>query len=312
MASTVVSIGECMVELARGEGARYGLSYGGDSFNTAVYLARCGVSVAYATALGDDPYSAGIRALADAEGVDGSLIATAAGRMPGLYLIETTPAGERSFFYWRDRSPARELFELPAAAAVGDAMRAARLIYFSGITLSLYSAAGLDRFEAALRAAKAAGVQIAVDGNYRPRGWQGDAERARRTLARFFALADVALPTFDDEAALWSDRTPGDTIARLTSLGIGEIVVKRGPDGALAHAERGTEDVPCPAIVAAVDTTSAGDAFNAGYLAQRLAGAAPREAALSGHRLAAVVIAHRGAIVPAAATAAVLDGKIRT
>ena len=55
----VVTIGEVMVELVRGADGRYSLGYGGDTFNTAIYLARAGIPVVYATALGDDPYSDG-------------------------------------------------------------------------------------------------------------------------------------------------------------------------------------------------------------------------------------------------------------
>src|SRR2546430_1307125 len=70
----IVAVGEVMIELARGSDGRYGLAFGGDTFNTVVYLARAGVEAAYATALGDDPYSAGIVALATAEGVATDLV----------------------------------------------------------------------------------------------------------------------------------------------------------------------------------------------------------------------------------------------
>ncbi|PNA09928.1 sugar kinase, partial [Pseudomonas sp. MPR-R1B] len=53
----VVCVGEVMIELSRGNEGRYGQAFGGDTFNTAVYLARAGVPAAYATAMGDDPYS---------------------------------------------------------------------------------------------------------------------------------------------------------------------------------------------------------------------------------------------------------------
>ncbi|HEY0441061.1 MAG TPA: PfkB family carbohydrate kinase, partial [Xanthobacteraceae bacterium] len=135
--SRVVSVGEVMVELARGDDGRYGLAFGGDTFNTAVYLARAGVEVAYATALGDDPYSRRILDQAAAEGIATDLILKAPGRMPGLHLIETDKKGERQFYYWRDTSPARELFELPEWQGVAESLLGARLIYFSGITLSL-------------------------------------------------------------------------------------------------------------------------------------------------------------------------------
>src|SRR5690349_22282707 len=108
--SRVICVGEVMIELARGNDGRYGQAFGGDTFNTAVYLARAGVPAAYATAIGDDPYSDALVSLATAEGVNTDLIMRVPGRMPGLYLIETDGKGEREFYYWRDSSPARDLF----------------------------------------------------------------------------------------------------------------------------------------------------------------------------------------------------------
>ena len=298
----VISIGECMVELARGPDGRFGQAFGGDTFNTAVYLARCGVPVAYATALGDDPYSVGILGLARDEGIATDLVHIAPGRMPGLYLIETNRQGERTFHYWRERSPARDLFDGPAAPKVAAAMQTAKLVVFSGITLSLYGDAALDRFAVAIASARTAGARIAMDGNYRPRGWAGDLARARRTMERFWRLADIALPTFDDEAALWGDADPTATIDRLAALGVPEIVAKQGADGALCRMGSEMVAVPVPAFVKPVDTSAAGDSFNAAYLAARLGGAEPGAAALAGHCLAAIVIQHRGAIAPREAT----------
>lgn len=295
-----------MVELARGSDQRFGLAYGGDTFNTAVYLARAGEEVSYATALGDDPYSSAIIALAEREKIATDLIAIVPGRLPGLYLIETTADGERNFWYWRDRAPARELFELPEADRIANGLGRASLVYFSGITLSLYTERGLDRFEAALQAAKAAGARIVMDSNYRPRGWGGDIERARRTLERFWRLVDIGMPSLDDEQELWGDRDAKASVRRLQSLGVSEIAVKSGSSGAFIAADGLEWRVPAQSNVQPVDTTAAGDSFNAGYLAARRSGASPCDAADFGNRLAAVVIQHRGAIVPPEATAAVL------
>ncbi len=224
-------------------------------------------------------------------------------RMPGLYLIETS-AGERTFWYWRERSPARELFELAEAGPLRSAFRRASAIYVSGITLSLYSERGRDLLASELAEAKAAGARILMDGNYRPRGWPGGLTVARPVFARFWAIADIALPTFDDEAALWGDTSPAVTVARLRDLGVGEIVVKQGADGAAVAVDNSEPlSVPCPARVRPVDTTAAGDAFNAGYLAARLGGATAPDAALAGHRLAGLVVQHRGAIIPRSAMA---------
>jgi 2-dehydro-3-deoxygluconokinase len=305
---SVVSIGEVMVELSREPDGRFGLAFGGDTFNTAVYLARAGVPASYATALGDDRFSAAILALAEREGIGAGTILQAPGRVPGLYLIETANNGERTFTYWRDTSPARDLFELPGWEWLAEAILSAKIVYLSAITLSLYSTTGLGRLLAVLEAVRARGGIVAFDGNFRPRGWKGDLARARTIVGEALARCDIALPTFDDEAQLWGDRDPVATAERLAAAGPREIVVKCGQDGALVAAGTGVTMVPIPAPVAVVDTTAAGDSFNAGYLAARLSGVEPTAAALRGHRLAGAVIGHRGAIVPKAATDAALRG----
>jgi 2-dehydro-3-deoxygluconokinase len=301
--SRVICVGEVMVELSRGNDGRYGMGFGGDTFNTAVYLARAGIPAAYATAMGDDPYSDGLMALATAEGVNGDLIRRMRGRMPGLYLIETDAKGERKFYYWRETSPARDLFELPDWAAVAEALLSARLVYFSGVTLSLYSNTGIGRFLAALELARRQGVKVAFDGNFRPRGWKGDVARARTVFAEALKRVDIALPTFDDEATLWGDTNPEATVERLQAFGIGEIVVKNGSSTALVADKNGREHVPVPEVVEPIDTTAAGDSFNAAYLAARLNGENPLAAAGAAHGLAGQVIRHRGAIMPRAARA---------
>ena len=296
----VICVGEVMVELARGADNRYALSFGGDTFNTAVYLARAGIDVAYATALGDDPYSDALLSLASAEGVRTELIVRVPDRTSGLYLVETNPNGERSFFYWRDTSPARELFELPQWGVVAERLLACRLIYFSGVTLSLYSNVGIGRFLALVELARKNGVKIAFDGNFRPRGWKGDLARTRTVFMEALKRVDIALPTFDDEALLWGDASPDATVERLQAFGIGEIAVKNGAKGALVLNAGTCELVPVPQIVVPTDTTAAGDSFNAAYLAARLSGEGPVAAAASAHRLAGEVIRHPGAIMPRA------------
>ncbi|MEA2928422.1 MAG: 2-dehydro-3-deoxygluconokinase [Hyphomicrobiales bacterium] len=299
----VVSIGEVMVELSRGPEGRYGLAYGGDTFNTAVYLARAGIPTTYATALGDDPYSDELMALAAAEGVGTELMLRVPGRQPGLYLIETDGKGERKFYYWRDTSPARELFELADWPTLAESLLSARLVYFSGVTLSLYSNIGLGRFLAALELARKQGAIVAFDGNFRPRGWKGDVTRTRTVFTEALKRVDIALPTFDDEAVLWGDTNPAATVERLQAFGIPEIVVKNGPNNALVAHKTSREEVAVPEVVVPIDTTAAGDSFNAGYLAARLSGAEPTAAVGAAHSLAGQVIRHRGAIMPRAAAA---------
>jgi 2-dehydro-3-deoxygluconokinase len=296
----VVSVGEVMVELARGGDGRFAIGCGGDTFNTAVYLARAGVDAAFATALGDDPYSDSVLALAAAENVGRDLILRVPGRKPALYLVDNDQNGARRLHHWGDGAPARELFELDGWSRIAEGLLGARMVYFTGITLSLYSNVGLGRFLAVLEMARKAGAKVAFDANFRPRGWKGDVARARTVFIETLKRVDIALPAFDDEAILWGDPSPEATVDRMQAFGIAEVVVKNGPSTALVATGDKREHVPVPEVVEPVDAMAAGDGFNAGYLAARLTGTAPLDAAMAAHRLAGQVIRHRGAIMPRA------------
>src|SRR5882672_5246859 len=296
--SRVVAVGEVLVELARGGDGRFGVGCGGDTFNTAVYLARAGAEVAFATALGDDPYSDRILALAAAENVARDLVLRAPGRKPGLYLVDNDAGGQRRLYDWRDSAPARDLFEFDDWSRIAEGLLGARMIYFSGITLSLYSNIGLGRFLAVVELARKAGAKVAFDGNFRPHGWRGDLGRARTVYIEALKRVDVALPTFDDEAVLWGDPSPESTVERMQAFGIAEVVVKNGPNSALVAAGGRQEFVPSIEVTDPIDTTAAGDSFNAAYMAARLSGENPATAATAGHKLAAEKVRHRGAIMP--------------
>jgi 2-dehydro-3-deoxygluconokinase len=186
---------------------------------------------------------------------------------------------------------------------VAEGLTKAKLVYFSGITLSLYSNTGLGRFLALIEMMRQQGVKVAFDGNFRPRGWRGDLSRTRAVFMEALKRIDMALPAYDDEAVLWGDPSPEATVERLQAFGIAEIVVKNGPNSALVASGGRNEFVPVPEVVVPVDTTAAGDSFNAAYIAARMTGKGPAEAAAAAHRLAAQVIRHRGALMPRAAAA---------
>ncbi len=295
----VASIGECMIELRHRDAAVLELGFAGDSFNTALYLARLNpraeVAVDYVTALGDDPYSEAMLDAWRAEGIGTEAAARLPGKLPGLYLIRTAANGERRFFYYRSAAAARELFR-NAEAPILRQLHQYDVLYFTAITLSILAPEARERLHAVLAGARAAGRLVVFDSNYRPAGWP-DRAAAQAAIAPFLDVIGMALPTFEDEQALWGDKVPRETLARYSRRGV-EVCVKRGAEGcdlgSGAH-------VPVPVPIAPTDTTAAGDAFNAAYLSARLAGAAPAEAALAGHRLAGIVIQYRGAIIPRAA-----------
>ena len=103
--------------------------------------------------------------------------------------------------------------------------------------------------------------------------------------------------TFPDEQALFGDASPSATAARLAQAGVSEVVVKDGEAPALVLLDGTAENIPARRVTA-VDTTGAGDSFNGGYLAARLAGDGPGEAVRRAHAVAAAVVQVRGALAP--------------
>lgn len=292
----VVCIGECMVEFAlQGDGS-YRQGFAGDTFNSAWYLRRLlpeGWAVDYVTAVGDDPMSARMRGFMAGAGVGTGHVATVPGGTPGLYVISLN-GSERSFSYWRDTSAARTLAADPVR--LERAFLGASALVYSGITLAILPEAGRETLLAALANARAGGSAVIFDPNLRRRLW-ADADTMRATVSRAAAAADIVLPSFDDEQAAFGDATPEETAARYLALGAGLVVVKNGAEEILWRtANAGGRYLPPPADEV-VDTTAAGDSFNAGFLAAHLTGA-EMTAALSNAALTARrVIAARGALV---------------
>ncbi|AFU99242.1 sugar kinase [Simiduia agarivorans] len=290
----IAAIGEVMIELAPLHPPTLRLGYAGDTYNTAIYLARHGVPVSYCTHLGQDRHSDAILAQLAHEQVNTQLISRHPIRLPGLYMINNLPDGEREFSYWRDQSAARLLFSevQPPVGLFEHAM-----IYLSGITLAIISPEARAHLFEQLADYRARGGRVAFDSNYRPRLWP-DQATAQNTTRQCLQLTDIALLTLDDEQLLWGEADEAISLARLRALGLTELVVKRGAKPALVS-EQGGDWQPCPVVKVSnvIDTTAAGDSFNAGYLSARLMSANCATAVRTGALCAGAVIQHKGAIV---------------
>jgi 2-dehydro-3-deoxygluconokinase len=286
-----------MLELSGAGGEAWRLGFAGDTFNT-LWALRALTHAAqladYVSAFGDDPFSDRQIAFMRDAGIGIAASPVIPGARPGLYAITLTGA-ERSFTYWRADAAARRLADDPAALAASMEDRA--LVYFSGITLAILDEAPRRTLLAAIAEARKSGARIAFDPNYRPRLFPS-ADAARAAILEALGVCDIALPTFPDEQALFGDATPADTAARLMAAGVSEIVVKDGADPALAAWGGRLEIVPAVPVETPVDTTGAGDSFNGGYLAARLAGDAPDVAVRRAHAVAAAVVQVRGALAP--------------
>lgn len=290
----ITVFGEAMIELSELKADQARLGVAGDCFNVSVYMARAGLGVTFASAVGDDPMSDRVVDAFQAEGIDTSLVLQTPRKAPGLYAVNLDDQGERSFTYWRENSAARTFFQHPDSATVQNKVANASHLYLSGITLSIFSERDLQTLIDLVARAADHGCTIVFDTNYRPNGWHHKTQ-ARAAIGRILPYVTTALPTLEDEMALYGFETVQDCVAFWQAAGAKEIVVKSGPKGAYTQADGW---IAPPQVIKPTDTTGAGDSFNGAYLAARLRGHSITQAVTMAHQLAGQVIKSPGAILP--------------
>jgi 2-dehydro-3-deoxygluconokinase len=292
----IAFFGECMIELS---GSPLQRGFGGDTLNSALYLARLsqhnGLQVSYATAMGTDALSQTIIDAWQDEQIDTSLVSQFENKQPGLYLVETDSAGERSFLYWRSDSAVKEYFSR-GISPLQKHLAELDYIYLSGISLAVLSDQSQAQLFDLLTTFKQSGGKVIFDNNFRPQLWS--AEQAKQCYLKILTLTDIALLTEDDEIAVFADTHYQDIFTRCAQLGVNEVVIKRGllPCIIATNASQIAE-VAATKVDKVVDTCAAGDSFAAGYLSKRLLGATVEQAAQAGHLLASTVIQYPGAII---------------
>ena len=299
----IAAVGEVMVELSpfptqENDKQLLSLSFAGDTYNTSVYLARLGLHTAYVTNLGNDHYSQQIIHNMSSENIHTDMVQQFSGRSPGLYTIRNTENGEREFFYWRNEAPAKQLFSTAESAeSLFETLREYDWVYLSGITLAIITPQARENLFAILKKLRSEKTIVVFDSNYRPRLWN-DKKCAQETMLAMMQHTDIALLTLDDESQLWGDETISGCKQRYDHCHLREIILKRGAQDTVIINEGAQSTIPVPPVLDVIDTTGAGDSFNAGYLAARLQGADAEDAVRAGNRCASIIIRHRGAVIP--------------
>jgi 2-dehydro-3-deoxygluconokinase len=293
--TSAICIGECMVELRPVDDGHLKRGFAGDAYNTAVYLKRSapGIDVAFLTATGDESLSDAMVETWKSEGISDRLVFRIPGERPALYLIETNAKGDRKFHYWRSETPAKEWLRLLMARGGAEVLNTADLVYVSGISLAILSHA--DRM-AANQLLGTLKTKVAFDPNIRPALWES-MDEARHCFEKMVKIASIVLPSRQDYQLMYDMDDPQKQIAFTATLTKGEIALTCDEDGCVLRVDDKTVALPTQAVKV-VDTSGAGDSFNGAYLAARLSGKAPEDAARAGLAMAAKVVALPGAIIP--------------
>jgi len=294
------AFGECMIEITE-RGGIIKQGFGGDSLNTLLYLARLLPQyrgrLYYLTALGSDHFSTSMLKSWQNEGLCVDLVEQLPAELPGLYYVRTDAGGERQFFYWRDQSAVRRVFTPAFHTRAVRTLKAVQAFYFTGISLAILSTTGRRRLLSLVEKLRRRGARIIFDSNYRARLW-ASADEARSTIGDALPLVDMALVSFSDEHQLHGDTDPAAVCRRLAQNGIGEVVVKNGGEPCHVALAGEVEEFPLTVRAKPIDTTAAGDAFNAAYLAARMHGQPTRRAVTLGNLVSSQVVQYPGAIIP--------------
>lgn len=292
-----VSMGECMVEMATtDQPGQFKMGFAGDTFNTAWYVKTLAPAweSRFVSRVGSDEVSTQMLAMMTGAGINTDHVLRSVDRSAGLYLISVKD-GERSFSYWRDRSAARQLADDEDALTA--ATEDADVVYFSGITMAILDAAGRARLLGTVQKARAAGKTVVFDSNLRPRLWANPDEMTQ-TVMQAATVSDIVLPSYDDEAAHFGDTDIIATRDRYLNAGASIVVVKDGA-GEIHYSKDGqTGCVKPPVATQIVDTTSAGDSFNAGFLVGLAQSGSMQDAIRLAAEVAGQVIGQKGALVP--------------
>ncbi len=246
-------------------------TWGGDTSNFAIGVARLGHSVSYFSAVGDDPFGKSFLALWKRNGVDTSLVGIDTRRRTGLYFV-SFEGKKHSFTYYRKGSAASTVSYSRIPKDIATRFAA---LHLSGISLGMSMTARATGL-ALIRAFREANRLISFDINYRSAMWTS-AKRASKAFYEAIGIGIDILEITDDEmGALGWGESPDDIHKKFPF--VRTIIVKRGSRGALIYADDDYFSVPAYPV-SVQDTVGAGDSFDAGYLSAIIEGATPREAA---------------------------------
>jgi 2-dehydro-3-deoxygluconokinase len=245
------------------------LGIGGSESNVAIGLQRLGVQAVWCGRVGEDSLGQLVEREIRAEGVDVRAVVDPSAPTGLMIKERRTPATQRVSYYRTGSAGSR----LAPEDIDEQLISGAALLHVSGITPALSGQAEAT-FRYAVATARAHNVAVSFDLNFRGNLWS--AEEAGSVYRDLIPLADIVFAGDDEAAIAVGAGDPEELAQRITALGPSQAVIKLGADGALALINE-TLFRQDAITVEAIDTVGAGDAFVAGYLAEFLTGAGPRD-----------------------------------
>jgi len=286
----LVGIGECLVEFSAAGDNLYQLGFSGDVLNSLGAARGLGLSTGLISSLGDDPFTMDLVELLRSENIDLQYSPILEGKPNGVYFIHMSDSAHPSFHFIRKNSAATETFTKQPIEQLIEYGKSAKAVLFSSIPLAVMKESErIFQFLEALRGE----TLICFDLNVRPALWSNRDDLIQQ-FDRLAKISDVLFVTNDDDTALFGWREASNALQYYLSRGFKRVVFRRGGQATLVGTPEENFEVPVPKVSAVIDTTGAGDAFNAGYIAALLRKHDTYECTAMGNAAAACSIDSRG------------------
>ena len=287
----VLCLGEPLLEfnqIKEGNKKTYSSGYGGDTSNTAISIARQGMSVGFISKVGKDQFGWELLELWKREKVDYSHVSIHPEAPTGIYFV-THDADGHHFTYYRSGSAACQMTPLDLPK---DDLSQTRILHLSAITQAI-SVSSCETAFAAIFQARKNGVKVSYDTNLRLKLWSLD--RARDVINRTVPMCDVIMPSLEEATSLTGLVDPEEITDYFFQLGAKLVVLKQGSHGALVS--DGKENLNIPGHkVKAIDATGAGDTFDGAFLSEWIRKDDPFSAAEYANAAAALSTTNYGAV----------------
>jgi len=288
----LIGIGECLIELYEISAHTYKQSVAGDVFNTLFYASRLGMKTGFISNFGSDNFTDHIWETMDREGIDRNCTSASKEKTNGLYLISRGGANEPKYSFCRSDSAARQTLLTIDEKKLEEYILSSKYFHFSAIALAILHKREilttiLQKFHGK--------VIITFDTNVRNGLW-ADIEILKNFIEHSSAWIEVLFVSKSDDENIFGKRKPEEAIDSYASLGYKTVILRQGAEDVLIKSHDALLRVPVFKDMPVVDTTAAGDAFNAGFIASQIRGQTLENSVRAGNGCAAFVIGKEGAL----------------
>ena len=295
MKINVCSIGEVMIEISNTKNRSYNQSFAGDTLNFCNYLDKKKLNAFFLSAIGKSEINQSLLDFVKSKNISTKYIKQINQFEIGLYLIKNKDNGEKQFFYWRDESAAKHYFNNIDFLNLYKELKNFDYIYFSGITLSIIHISKLSNFIKLLNLLKSKKIKIVFDFNIRPSRW--NKKNLNNFLDSVLKYVDICFLSGED-MNYWKNKNNIKSYEQIVrKYKLKHSIFRKNAKFTYVFLNKTRYVFKNKLLKTVVDTSGAGDGFNAAYLSNFIVNNDPVLALKAGSSLGSKIVMKKGAIV---------------